>query len=408
MELFIAILVGVSTFYFIAFHKKIVSVIDPLFFTVATSACASAVPIFLYVTGYMKERYFVYIALSELFFWLPSIAMCMVRRNRPHFDWNRQRLNKRDEESLFYVCLFMVLAIKMLCYAIGGIPLFAESRFTARQNVLVASIERLLVFPMMYCWIYSYYTILKRKQLAKGFSVFMLLIIISALSGSKGFILGATFAFFFYSYYFKFKLPKLKLKYVLPILLSPLLVISIYYSTNGFWSGMGLLIYRFVAAGDGYWQGFSNDVIEHINNTAAWYERTFSFILGPLKLVSPNAKIPIGTLILNVINPGTEGTIEGANSRIPIFTYVCYGWPGIIISFILGLLFYKIVFLGKISLPYGVSYATFMGIIFMLGLKIPSDPTMFFSGIIDLLAAIIMYNTYVYVFCSGRAMFRLY
>ena len=141
--------------------------------------------------------------------------------------------------------------------------------------------------------------------LRKSIAVISLLILIlfNILSGSKGFILSFVYCYFIYNHFYLERKIKIKVRYLIPILISPVIVISIYYGTSDFMSSLSFLLYRFTANGDGYWQGFAYDVVKYINNTAAWYERVFSFVLGPLGLISPNAKIPIGTLILNQINP---------------------------------------------------------------------------------------------------------
>lgn len=193
------------------------------------------------------------------------------------------------------------------------------------------------------------------------------------------------------------------LKFFIPIVLSPLPIIAIYYGSSGL-NGAGLLLYRFVASGDGYWQGLVHDVIDNIDNTAYWYERLFSFVLGPLGLISQNAKIPIGTLILNQINPGTIGLLEGANSRIPIFTWVCFGWLGIVGSFLLGMVARLLAYGKLLSAPHDIVGLTVLFSLYSLSASMVTDPTMFGAGLIDIIFGVIIFNLYSVILCGNRGL----
>lgn len=401
--LYMVIFIGVLSLMYIILRKKIHSIIDPIFLSFVFASFANSVPIFLYVLNQISYEKIQFFVISETVFW---IGFSLFAKNKIDMcDSTRKTMTFRDTYRFFLFSIYGIVILQLLCYLIGGIPLFSESRFSSKQIPIVALMERVMIFPKYVCWVFVYYLILNKyihyKKKIVAYITILILILFSALSGSKGFILSAINGFFIYQYIYIGKSPKIKWKYLLIVILSPLLVIPIYYRAENAGDSFMLLIYRFVAAGDVYWMGFGNDVIDHINNTALWFERVFSFILGPLGLISSNAKIPIGTLILNEINPGTVGLIEGPNSRLPIFSWVCFGYEGVIFSFLCGVLFAIIAYRKLCSIPHGIIGVSLIGLMYMNAISIVTDIILCLSGLINILFAIILVNIYSAVFCKG-------
>lgn len=403
---------------YVLLRRLIHHVLDPYCMMYVMAACANSVPFFLFYEGLITNEKFLYFMLSELMFW---IGFLVFKGNyRIQFDTGGEKYQSDDLFHLFVFLFLLVLIIKSYCYFVVGIPLFSESKFSIRQNALTAMLLRTLKLPEMFVVLYSYHILLShRENLFRKTIVsisFFVLFCYSFLSGSKGFILSYVYLYFGYMFFYRktrFRITErgklaiqrkklnIPLKFLVPIVFSPLPVIAIYYGSSGL-NGAGLLLYRFVASGDGYWQGMVHNVIDNIDNTALWYERLFSFVLGPLGLISQNAKIPIGTLILNQINPGTIGLLEGANSRIPIFTWVCFGWFGIVGSFILGMVA-RIFAYGKlISAPHDIVGLTVLFSLYSLSAAMVTDPTMFGAGLIDIIFGVIIFNLYSMILCGNR------
>lgn len=395
--IYIALLLFNLVLLYMFLRKRISSVIDPMMITFILGAFANTVIPFLYVLHYVSLDLLITFYLSEFLYWTGFIC---VRQNN---EEKRCDFKVSDMSItlykffLFSICIIIVE--KIYSYSVVGIPLLNESRFVNRQNPIIAILDRIVSFPQIFVIVYSYYLLSASKFfLRKSIAVISLLILIlfNILSGSKGFILSFVYCYFIYNHFYLERKIKIKVRYLIPILISPVIVISIYYGASDFMSSLSFLLYRFTATGDGYWQGFAYDVIKYINNTASWYERVFSFVLGPLGLISPNAKIPIGTLILNQINPATVGLLEGANSRIPLFCYVCFGnFVSPIAAFVFGVVAAKITYVHNLSFSSRIVSSIVKGAFYMCGITMITDPTLCLSSFVDLIFGILMLN----VFC---------
>lgn len=222
--------------------------------------------------------------------------------------------------------------------------------------------------------------------------LFFILLFIKVLYGGKGFVLNCVYAYFFYSLYYLKQLPKLKLKYLSMIVLSPIIVITVYYGIGNYQEAFMFLLYRFIASGDGYWQGFSYDLIDGIDGPTYAIERVFSFILGPLNIIHSEAKIPLGTLILSQLNPAVIDTIEGANARPPIFAWYCFKWGGVFFTFICG---YMMAFFANTSLfkiPRSLIGTSVMAAIYMASMRFSTDPNLALTQLFSLAVFIVLLN----------------
>lgn len=376
---------------------RISSVIDPMMMTFVLGAFANTVIPFLYILRYVSLDLLITFYLSELMYWIGFI--CVKQKTGEKLNAFKVADNSRTLYKFFLFSICIIVVEKLYSYSVVGIPLLNESRFVNRQNPIIAILDRIVSFPGIFVIVYSYFLLFRSKSfLRKSIAVISLsiLVLFNIFSGSKGFILSFVYCFFIYYHFYLGRKIKIKLKYLIPILLSPVIVISIYYGNSDFMSSLSFLLYRFTANGDGYWQGFAYNVIKYIDNTASWYERVFSFILGPLGLISPNAKIPIGTLILNQINPATVGLLEGANSRIPLFCYVCFGnFIAPLAAFIFGVVAGKITYVSNLSFSSRLVASVVKGAFYMCGIKMITDPTLCLSSLVDLIFGIVMLN----VFC---------
>lgn len=382
-------------------RKRIDSILDPLFYTCLLGAFANTVVPFLYLFRYVSLELLIVFYLSEIGYWL---GFLLFKKNSEIKVLISKNIDNSNVFYTFFIfSIFYIVFVKIYGYSIVGIPLLNESRFINRQNQLVAILDRTTNFSQTYVIIYSYYLLNKCKLLRKRFiaiSSLLLLVLFNILNGSKGFILSFVFCFFIYRQFYLRKTIKIKVIYLLPLLISPVVVIAIYYGVSDFQSAISFLLYRFVCNGDGYWQGFGYNIVNYIDNSAAWFERVFSFILGPLGLVSKNAKIPIGTLILNQINPGTIGTLEGANSRVPLFCIVCFNiYIAPLCAFCLGVVASKISYGIKLVYSSRLIGTIVQGVFYSCGMAMITDPTLCLSSLMDLLFGVIMFN--LYCLCVG-------
>ena len=295
------------------------------------------------------------------------------------------------ERKVFLIFFYFLVLSNIYIFLSSGIPLLMDSRFEIfQENTFVVLLNRLSIIPELYCYVYIYNQI--RKKRYSHLMLFFILLFIKVLYGGKGFVLNCVYAYFFYSLYYLKQLPKLKLKYLSMIVLSPIIVITVYYGIGNYQEAFMFLLYRFIASGDGYWQGFSYDLIDGIDGPTYAIERVFSFILGPLNIIHSEAKIPLGTLILSQLNPAVIDTIEGANARPPIFAWYCFKWGGVFFTFICG---YMMAFFANTSLfkiPRSLIGTSVMAAIYMASMRFSTDPNLALTQLFSLAVFIVLLN----------------
>lgn len=371
-------------------RKRMHGILDPLFFQVVTAVCANTVPMFLYIEGYVTGEKILFILFAEFFFW-----MGFYFRSRKNVECFFTSIvytsNYVLERKVFWVFFYFLVLSNVYIFFSSGIPLLMDSRFEIFQgNKFVVLLNRLSIIPELYCYVYIYNQI--RKKRYSSLMYLFILLFIKVLYGGKGFILNCVYAYFFYSLYYLKQSPKLKPKYLLMIVLSPIIVIITYYGIGNYQEAFMFLLYRFIASGDGYWQGFSYDLIDGIDGPTYAIERVFSFILGPLNIIHSEAKIPLGTLILSQLNPAVIDTIEGANARPPIFAWYCFKWAGVFFTFICG---YMMAFFANTSLfkiPRSLIGTSVMAAIYMASMRFSTDPNLALTQLFSLAVFIVLLN----------------
>ncbi len=399
------LLVNMLLFLFL-FRKKYQSIFDPLFYQCVILSFVNSVVPFLYVTGVVTLNILTYCLLCTCVF----LVAFLFRFKRIVFPYSHIAVHTPTElYGLYIFCCLFIIIVKLYEYSTVGIGIFLESRFVSRQNFVVSLLNRLLMIPHVFCIIYTYHifndSLLKNKRII-GVCVLIVVFLFDFLKGSKGFVLQYIFLFFIYFYFFSKKKIHVKKKYLILLAIFPIVVVMLYYGNQSVASSFEILIYRFVVSGDIMWQGFANNVVDGIENTAPWYERVFSFILGPLGLVSQNAKIPLGTLILGVNNQGILTTLEGGNSVIPMFTWVCLGWGGLVLSFGYGLLCRGILSFSMLSVSSDILGCSICACFYLQGITIFNDPVLYCSCLFDIVVGILLLNIWSFFFCKGRGLVK--
>lgn len=388
-EIFICILL-LNTSLLYLLRTRINSILDPLLFQIITTICANTVPMFLYWNGYVTSEKMLFVIIAEFFFWFGFYIRSKKRMVSSSVN-SVFISNTALEKKVFILFFYFLLLSNIFIFVSSGIPLLMDSKFQIFQNnKFVVLLNRLSIIPELYCYIYIYNQI-RHKKYGTLFPL-LILLCIKILYGSKGFILNCVYAYFFYSMLYLKQVPKLKLKYLLLIILSPTIVIVIYYGIGNYQEAFLFLLYRFIASGDGYWQGFSYDLIDEINVPTYTLERVFSFILGPLGLIHAEAKIPLGTLILSQLNPAVIDTIEGANARPTIFAWYCFKWIGIFFTFICGYMMAFFTSFSLIKISRGLIGTSIKAAIYMAALSFATDPNLALTQLSSIYFFIILFN----------------
>lgn len=393
----------INSFLIYLLRNRIHSIIDPLFFCLVSAVCANTVPMFLYIEGYVSSEKFVFFIIAETFFWLGFYVRS--KKGITIFIYNRFFESNVSLERKIFVLFFSFIVISnIFIFVSGGIPLLMDSRFEIFQgNKIIVLLNRISLIPELYCYIYTYNQIKKRKY--QTILLVFILVFIKVLYGSKGYITNLVFAYFFYSIFYLKQYSKLKLKYALGIIISPIIVITIYYGIENYQNAFLILIYRFIASGDGYWQGFSNDLIDGIKEPIYAFERTFSFILGPIGLMHTEAKVPLGTLILSQINPGVIETIEGPNARPPLFAWYCFGWNGVFFTFLCGYLMAYFLNSSLYRIPKGLIGTSVVAAIYCVSMSFSTDPTLALAGLVGIAVFVIILNVTIKILSGNNVDF---
>lgn len=397
---YVPILLGVAVLFYLSLRRKILSIIDPLFFAVITTIFANTVPVFLYASDEIDASTFIYFVLSSLSFWLPFL---LIKRSKGECVLHKQYLIKYDSiiaSDVFIFCLITWLGCTILTYALSGVPIFMDSRLeTYASGGGIGLLGRLRSPCSVYCLLYSIYAIrthYKRKTLVK---IFILLWIISAiLSGSKSSILPLLFMYFFYTKYIRqtdIRIPK---KYLFLAVVGALCVVMIQSNGNILLSTVSIL-QRFVASGDIYWEAYPEDLQESlvVNNPFIYL---LQGLLGGLRLIDyqdHRIGLNLGYQVHNIVYPELIGVLKGPNSRVPFLSYVLFDWGGIIFSFVLGLFTSLLLFRANKYLPSGVIGTAMFAIIYMNACSFITDPVLGFSNLFDSIIGIILLIIFSYL-----------
>jgi len=319
------------------FKKTYKGVLDPLFYAIIMAALANAVPFFLILTSKISISSFIYIFIAETFFW---IGFLVFHRKELVFKPSQVVENERADLVLFVIYFILLVVLKLTAYKLVGIPIFYEEGRLAvyTESGGLGILERLISFPVFFIAFYSFKLIERGKGYKRLALIALLaLVIFSILSGSKGAILIIVGGYFYYNYFYKNNFIEFKkfIKYI-PILLTiPIAILVLQTDGTGFNPLIGLL-FRFIANGDIYYMSFPNDLINiiHINNKFTYL---FSGLLSPFRLIDiQTVDTVIGFQFNWDLHPLNEGSLSGPNTRIPVLSWIFYGWAGIFFSFLIG------------------------------------------------------------------------
>jgi hypothetical protein len=321
--------IGINSLYYLIYKKCVKGILDPLLIAIIFSSLANTVPIFLYAVGAMESELFIFIILAEGGFWYTFYKTYI------SFPFKKQ-IKTNDNGSIFkilgYLSLFIVIILQLISYKLNGIPIFNESRFTNTGGVdtIVNLLMRITEPFKLYIYLYSFKLIDEKKK--KGFIFLFILLSFAFLSGSKSFILVPITSYFYYTFFYKNKIPKIKIQYILLIILTPLLTFLI-NSDNG----IERYLYRLIANGDVYWNAVFNDSIYNVKidnpllNLSHLFWSPLRYIIG----YTPN-KTDL-SLVGEEIMINAYDYVSGVpNSRLPVLGWVYYGWGGIIFCVCMG------------------------------------------------------------------------
>ncbi len=349
--LYLWTLLSTAIFYFVIYRKTFLSILDPLVFSVIFSAFGFSVVLFLFITKSIETKYLISYLLTQFSFFGGYFTLQSLRKNQI-LEYPRQLIVFVDEDLfiriLFIVCASLYIFIQLISYALVGIPLFIGTHIDLYTGAGGLGILGRLIDVLKPITIYLliHYTFTKTSSITfyvyKN-SIFFLLLIFFALSGSRSEFLTIGLIFFCYLILNGYKLgdyfKKIR-RYELIILLCGLFFIffTISFQSNNSGSdtsGLAIFLFRLVASGDAYYFSYPNGYIENLSH-AKPFLALFGDIFSTLRII-PREQQPVilGYQLYQLY--GQSDTIMGPNARHNVFGYVYFGFYGsILFSYILG------------------------------------------------------------------------
>lgn len=362
----------VGTIYYFLIRVIVKSVLDPVFFALIGAAFANTVPVFLYFSGVISNEYIIYLISIETVFWL---AYFLFRKKNTSF--NDYKMNDgKASFSIFKLMFGLCILSHVLTYMVLGIPIFKSTHtetFSGAGGWGILSYFQ--SFSLFFTITYSYYLLgVKYKILLAKISL-VFAFVFCILSGSRSSILIFAYGYFFYIFYYCRKSINLKKykKYILFICTFPIIVIMIHSGSNIVNASQGVAE-RIIAFGDMYWMALPyNKMDAVIINHPILY--LFQGILAPLRIIDYSSlDINLGLQLSNIVYPGLTDVHFAPNSRLALLGWTCFGWGGLILSFILGGVFAFIRTRFYILFPHGIIPVIIYGFIYTKFTSLLGDP----------------------------------
>lgn len=354
---------------FPVFKRHTLGWFDPLRFTVLLAIFANAVPVFLVFTRQMDLPLFTYFVLAETLFWIGIVQM-----SRKRSPLSRVRIQYAEQVGYYLFLIFFSLYVlfTLASYALLGIPLFSdESRLSAFANSGgMGILARFNNFFSIYSLLYAFYLIYKKEKQWLAATVILVAAIFLIFTGSKAAFLSELFAYWGFSIFILRKVPRSKYIAFFLILGSAFAILIIFFQTlkdGGNWATSSLnFIARFIASGDSYFYAYPDQTYTVVE-TGEPFTYLFSGLLKTLRIIPNDATGPsIGNQLAWQVNASSIGQDVGPNSRMPLLSYLLWGWSGLFLSYVAGATIGFLLFRLPHYLPQGIISAAFVTYVYIM------------------------------------------
>lgn len=346
---------------------------DPFRYAIIFAMFANAVPPFLLYVGHMKLDTFIYFILSEGFFWIGLLR----------FAKKREPLSKitiSGENNvlyfLFLIAFSLYVTFTLLSYIMFGIPVFMDKSWLSvyQSSGGFGFFQRINDFLTIFCLIYTFHLLHNKQKKRLAYISIGITSLFLVLTASKSAFLNVLFAYFGYSLFYLQKVPRTKkiLLYLTIGTIAAILILVVQVGREGgdTTSGIIALFVRFIASGDCYFMAYPNDTYKAIE-TGNSFMTLFGGFLSTCRIIDVNSLYPsIGNQLSWLIAPNTTGSDVGPNARMPILSYLLFGWGGILFAYIAGAVTSYGLFRLPRYFPSGIlstAYVTYMYIILNKG-----------------------------------------
>lgn len=350
------------------FIKYTLGWFDPLRISVIFAMFANAIPFFLTFTHQILFEILIYFILSETLFWVGLI----------HFANHRSELNPKytlafSEKigyQVFLISFTLYLLFTLFSYIKLGIPLFLDkSRLSVYADTGgLGILGRFNSFFSIYSLFYSFYLIYQRKKRILAYTALTISTIFLIFTGSKSAFLNVLFAYWGFSYFQLRQIPQTK-KVFLYLLLGIggaifiLIMQTASLGGNLNTASIGFFV-RLAASGDTYFYAYPNEMYKIIE-VGNPFVHLFQGILKPIRFIQDADAISAGNQLAWIITPSAAGQNLGPNARMPLLSYILWGWGGLIFSYIAGLILSFSLFRLPAYFPKSIISAAFITYIYI-------------------------------------------
>lgn len=386
------------------FRRYTLSWFDPLRYIVIFAMLANTIPPFLWVVDQMTTEMFVYFLCSETALWLGLVA----------FGGRRESVSgvaiegeARFSTYFFLVCFACYVGMTLLSYAMFGIPLFMDK---SRLEVYQGSggfgiLQRFNGFFSVFSIYFVFHLLHQKAHRVLCYAALGLITVFLVFGGSKSAFLMLLYAYFGYSYFYLRRAPQTNRRMFLYLGIGAFLALFILSFQIARQGGealdtIGGMVARLIGSGDCYFYAYPNDIYQGVD-IGDWFSYLFQGILGPLRLTSAEDLAPsIGVQLTWLTRPFMAGVETGPNARMPIYSYILFGWGGILFAYLGGLLTSFLLFRLPKYIPGGVIAGGFATYIYISATSFVTDFGLGVTAIFDICLNLVFSVGLLYVFTA--------
>lgn len=313
---------------------------DPMRYVAIFAMLANAVPPFLYQYSLCSAEMLTYFFLSEGLFWLGISTWAKARAKLSPVGLAYEH---EVGYNIYVFAMVFYFAITFLSYALYGIPLFLDK---SRLSVYSGSggfglFIRINGLFAIYILVYGFYLLHKGKQHFMSLLGLLGVTLVLLLNGSKSGLLNVMYAYWGFSVYYLYKVPQSKrvFLYLLGggLMAVGIILIQTLKDEGNFLTALIGLLTRLTGSGDAFYiaMPYNNYDVVEIQDPMRYL---FSGPLAAFRVISADELVSIGNQLGWYIYPNSLGENLGPNARMPILSFILYGWGGLLLSYLSGLL----------------------------------------------------------------------
>ncbi|MBB5371100.1 MULTISPECIES: hypothetical protein [unclassified Janthinobacterium] len=302
MEVYLVLWLALFVLYRLLFWKIVKSILDPIYFAVIfTNSICTANVLFLAIYNEIKLYYTLTYLFSEAALLLGILIFARPQQVLPPQIPSPDFVRRLKFGILFTMAI--AISANMMIYINNGIPLLLDSRNDASAGGFGALLRLSQVATALFVLFYY----IKKKitgapNSKKERFLFLISIILGALSGYKAFFLFYISVYFFTNGYTLPMSLKKKIFFATGALIVMLFMFSVVLETTEIGLLVPALLTRLLASGDVYYMAFVKDTIDMLPPQGFFYQ-LFGSLLASFRVVSWDvAPLNYGYAINEVVN----------------------------------------------------------------------------------------------------------